>query len=503
VLTGQVRYTFRNFPLSSIHPQAQKAAEAAECAGEQGKYWEMHDTLFASQAEWSGQQDAVARFKALAADLKLDLSPFADCLDSGAYAARVASDQAEGLEAGVTGTPGFLINGVALSGAQSFAVFQENIEYYLAGGEPPTLEVSADSYRSLGRADAPVVVTEFSDYQCPACASVEQQIIPELIARYVDTGQVRFVYRQFPLSSIHPAAAKASEAAICAGKQGQYWPMHELLFARQGEWASSGGDPTSYLKGYAGQVGLDTLAFEQCLDSGEAAVVVKGDLLAGESLGVNATPYFFINDLPIRGGLPIDSLGRIIEYVAEGGSPPDILPRGADWHVRGNSQTARAISVAFVDYASPESAAHALEILPQLVATYVDSGQMLYVLHPWVEDRSSAGTQAAIAAECAGQQDRFWEMHDELFQEQETWATAAEPRTLFNDYALGLGLDATSFATCLDSDWARLRAQAGSVVGAMYGVPDAPVFLFNNGQGQMGSPTFEEFKTIIDSILGP
>jgi protein-disulfide isomerase len=151
--------------LYSIHPQAQKAAEAAECAGEQGKYWEMHALLFEGQESWSGSQDAVNTFKDLAGDLDLDQAQFDACLDDGTYADKVTADYQEGAAEGVSGTPAFRVNGIALSGAQPFEAFQQQIEYLLAGGEPPTLEVSADSYRSLGQADAPVVITEFSDFQ--------------------------------------------------------------------------------------------------------------------------------------------------------------------------------------------------------------------------------------------------------------------------------------------------------------------------------------------------
>ncbi len=165
VESGQVRYIFKNFPLYSIHPQAQKAAEAAECAGEQGQYWEMHDALFGSQEQWSGQQGAEQIFKDLAGDLDLDQAQFDACLDGGFYADAVAADYQAGIGEGVGSTPSFLINGALLTGAQPFDAFQRQVEYYLAGGEPPALEVGADSFRSLGQPDAPVVVTEFSDFQ--------------------------------------------------------------------------------------------------------------------------------------------------------------------------------------------------------------------------------------------------------------------------------------------------------------------------------------------------
>ncbi len=163
--TGKVKYVFRNFPLTSIHPQAQKAAEAAECAGEQGAYWEMHEALFFQQEQWSGQATAVQIFKSMAGELGLDQASFDACLDGGTYVQRVRQDQLEGTAAGVSGTPGFLVNGTLLSGAQPFSAFQQQIEYYLAGGVEPVLEVAADSYRSMGDADAPVIVTEFSDFQ--------------------------------------------------------------------------------------------------------------------------------------------------------------------------------------------------------------------------------------------------------------------------------------------------------------------------------------------------
>ena len=325
-------------------------------------------------------------------------------------------------------------------------------------------------------------------------------MIPELIEQYVDTGKARYVYREFPLTSSHPAAQKASEAAICAGKQGSYWEMNEHIFANVQEW-SQAADPTDSLKGYAAELGLDTADFDECLDSGEAATDVQADLMAGQVFGVDATPYFFINDLPIRGGLPIESLGPIIDYVAAGGTQPEIIPSGDDWHVRGDMNTATAVTLAFADYSNPESAQHAREVLPTLMEQYVDSGQMIYVLHPWSSGTDSPGAQAAIAAECAGEQGKYWEMHDLLFDEQDAWTRAEEPSSEFAGYSESLDMDSDRFEECLDSDWASVRAQSGNVLTALRGWPGAPLFLFNNGQGQPGSPSLEEFQTIIDSIV--
>jgi protein-disulfide isomerase len=125
----KVRFIYRDFPLSSIHPQAEKAAEAGQCAQEQGKFWELHDLMFENQ-------DAlmVDDLKGYAQEAGLDAATFNDCLDSGKTAQEIQRDYQDGQVAGVTGTPGFLVNGVLVVGAQPFSVFQQVIDQLLAAG---------------------------------------------------------------------------------------------------------------------------------------------------------------------------------------------------------------------------------------------------------------------------------------------------------------------------------------------------------------------------------
>jgi protein-disulfide isomerase len=502
IQTGQIRYEFRHFPLYSIHPQADLAAQAAECAGEQGSFWEMHDALFDAQQDWAGAATAGDTFKALAGNLDLDQAQFDACLDGEKYADQVQADFAEGSNAGVSGTPAFRINGTELSGAQPFSAFQKQIDYFLAGGEPPSLEVAADSYRSMGEAGAPVVITAFSDYQCPACAQVEATLMPELIARYVDTGQARFVFRQFPLTQIHPYAPQAAQAAVCAGEQGSYWEMHEKLFAGQSDWSGAAEVPLDIFEAYAREIGLEVATFVQCLASEGSALAVQADVMAGEMLGINATPTFLVNDLPLRGGASIGVMGQVIEYMAAGGVTPQIVPAEGSWRTLGDVQTARAAMLAFVDYASPESAEHALNVLPQLREQYIDPGTLIYVLHSWVESTDGLGTQAAVAAECAAEQDKAWEMHSLLFENQEEWMASGDLAATFEEYAASLGMDVEPFAACLDTGAARTRVQAGTVVGAMIGVPGAPVYVFSNGQSLDGSSGLDDFEAMINSMIG-
>jgi len=122
IKTGKVRFVYRDFPLS-FHNNAQKAAEAAECAGEQGKYYEMHNKLFEE-----GVLGGVTSFKKYAEDLGLNTAEFNSCLDTGKFEQEIQKDIQDGASAGVSGTPAFFINGREISGAQPFGVFQQIIE---------------------------------------------------------------------------------------------------------------------------------------------------------------------------------------------------------------------------------------------------------------------------------------------------------------------------------------------------------------------------------------
>jgi protein-disulfide isomerase len=175
--------------------------------------------------------------KKIAADLKLDTNKFNSCLDSGDKASAVSADLADGSTAGVGGTPSFFVNGRELFiGASPFAEFKKVIDEELNGTAPATVTrktVGVGNLPPRGNLNAPVTFIEFSDYECPFCSrfytDAEQQIMKE----YVNTGKVKFYYRDYPLTSIHPGAQKAAEAARCAGDQNKYWEYHDLVFTNQ------------------------------------------------------------------------------------------------------------------------------------------------------------------------------------------------------------------------------------------------------------------------------
>lgn len=128
----KVKFVYRDFPLD-FHEQALNASIAAECAKEQGKFWEMHDKIYAGQNKWSNNKNAAETFKIYASELNLGMRQFNDCSDSGKYANEVLKDLQDGIRVGVGGTPTFFINGIPVRGAQPFEVFRQIIEAELAG----------------------------------------------------------------------------------------------------------------------------------------------------------------------------------------------------------------------------------------------------------------------------------------------------------------------------------------------------------------------------------
>jgi protein-disulfide isomerase len=139
-----------------------------------------------------------------------------------------------------------------------------------------------------GRADARLTVVEFSDYQCPFCGRYVRDTLTHIDQDYVTTGKVKYVFRDFPLESIHKQAFKAHEAAYCAGEQGQYWPMHDRLFANQEALV------VSALVAHAAALELDADRFRQCLDSDRHAATIRKNLAEAQAAGVTATPTFLI-----------------------------------------------------------------------------------------------------------------------------------------------------------------------------------------------------------------
>jgi protein-disulfide isomerase len=160
---------------------------------------------------------------------------------------------------------------------------------------------------SMGPNDAPLTLVEYGDYQCPFCKAAHP--ILEEVRQLLGT-RLRFVFRNFPLSQIHPEAEHAAEAAEAAGAQGKFWPMHDLLFERQ--WALD----DEHLVEYAEQLGLDGRRVSAELEGGTYRSRVRDDFMSGVRSGVNGTPTFFINGTRHDGGHDLASLMEALEHAA-------------------------------------------------------------------------------------------------------------------------------------------------------------------------------------------
>ncbi|HVO21816.1 MAG TPA: thioredoxin domain-containing protein [Anaeromyxobacter sp.] len=176
------------------------------------------------------------------------------------------------------------------------------VEVLMPAYLPPKVAVDTQG-PAKGPKDAPIILVEFSDFQCPYCIRAEKTVV-DLLAAY--PGKIRLVYRDFPLP-IHPLAPKAAEASQCAQDQGKYWEMHDKLFAVDGKLE------VDNLKKYAREVGLDGDKFDKCLDSGDKAKVVAEHHKAGEDVGVTGTPAFFVNGRLISGAQPLDEFKKLVD----------------------------------------------------------------------------------------------------------------------------------------------------------------------------------------------
>jgi len=337
---GDVRLIFKHFPLAG-HAQASPAARAAWAAHQQGKFWEMHDKLFAN-AKQLGDADLTEYAK----QIGLDLTKFEADRKSPAASAAVDSDHTSGNKAGLSGTPYFLVNGHNYSGAlpahqwkQIFDYELKSVKSLLDGGTPraqvyaelmkdakatrggggsgqgtkarrpgepdpaKTYKVPVDARPQLGPDDALVTIVEFSDFECPFCSRVNASM-DEVKSTY--GKDVRVVFRQRPLS-FHASARPAAKAALAAHRQGKFWEMHDMMFSNQKALSKSD------LIGYAGALGLDTAMFELDMEAADIEQMIKDDEALAGKVGVNGTPAFFVNGRFLSGAQPFSEFARLID----------------------------------------------------------------------------------------------------------------------------------------------------------------------------------------------
>jgi protein-disulfide isomerase len=427
---------------------------------------------------------------------------------------------------------------------------------------------------SIGHRDAPVTVVAFIDYQCPYCARAHE-ILERVLEKYPE--KVRIVFKHNPLA-FHPDAELAAQAVLAAQDLGKFPEMHRKLLANQKEL------DRDKLVAYAGEVGLAPEEFQTALDSGTFADKVKADVALAEKIGVNATPYFFVNGREVRGAKPLDAFAKVIDEELAGPAAPtrwvdrvepptsktkqtqvepeDLLPAGSadamilrhisevhkelrslraevkqlrsamaqmarqqggqgeaafrasgvvptvsldDDPVRGRRDAKIGI-VAFSDYQCAYSRKAAINVLPLIQKAYVDTGKVQYIVRDYPHDYHTQAKGAAVAANCAGKQGRYWEMHDALFQRE-----GALSPSVFEDIASALKLDLAAFRNCLKdpAELEEIQKDMNDAESTGLGVRVTPTFYIGRVEGNQlvnayklsGVKTYEDFSRILEALL--
>jgi protein-disulfide isomerase len=211
---------------------------------------------------------------------------------------------------------GYVVWGYQPNGSQAQAAAQPSgaVEQAPATEAPKFVryDIPTQGFPSLGPADAPITIVEFSDYQCPFCRRWHQEVYEPLLAAY--PGQVRMVYRNLPLTSIHPDAMAAAQAALCAGEQDAYWPFHNKLFS------SDSLNKQTFLQ-YAKELSLNVEQFQTCITDEKYKDAIQADSDFAVNLGVRSTPTFFINGLAVVGAQPLEVFKQVIDKELAGEIP--------------------------------------------------------------------------------------------------------------------------------------------------------------------------------------
>ena len=188
----------------------------------------------------------------------------------------------------------------------------------------------ADRGRMKGADGAQVTLIEVSDFQCPYCRQFAETTYRQLDSAYIRTGKVKLVFINYPLPN-HLRAYASSEAAMCAGAQGKFWPMHDRLFATQREW-SDAPDAARRFDAYATELGLDMPAFRDCTANDRVAPIIVGDAMKASGAGINGTPAFIINGAKLlSGAIPFEQLRTELDAALAGpaAAPPAPAPAPA------------------------------------------------------------------------------------------------------------------------------------------------------------------------------
>ncbi|MCB9527313.1 MAG: thioredoxin domain-containing protein [Myxococcales bacterium] len=547
---GKVRIVFKHNPLS-FHADAPYAAKASLAAGKQGKFWEMHDKLFENQREIKPEN-----IEKYAQEIGLDMARFKADVDSPEIAKMIEEDQKLAEKVGARGTPNFLINGEQLSGAQPIDRFKAVIDKQLAEAEAAVkagtapdavyaamvkknfkapsqqpnaapaddsktvYKVPVGSSPMIGGKEPLVTIIEFSEFECPFCKRVGPTL-DELKKDYGDKIAVVFKHNPLPF---HKNADPAARAAIAAGMQGKFWEMHDKLFENQKALAAEN------LEQYAKDLGLDMAKWKADMESEAVKKQIAEDQALANTFGARGTPNFFINGRKLTGARPTASFKEIIDdeikkaeallakgtpraelYAAltkDGKTKADApaprprqqpaedktvynVPVDSDDAIKG-AKDALVTVIVFSEFQCP-FCNRVLPTLKQIEEKYGNDVRVVFKHNPLPFHKDAPyAAQAAIAA---GNQGKFWEMHDKLFANQKDLGQDA-----VLGYAQELGLDMGKFKADVESEAAKAAVKTDMDLANGIGARGTPNF-FINGRKLVGAQPFPNFEKLIDEEL--
>jgi len=314
-----LKWVFKSFPLA-FHLDSKLAHIALLAAGRQNSFWEMHDLIFAHQGSLSREE-----LRAMGQKLGLDMARFDADLVDPKLEAMIDGDMAEGARLEVDGTPTFFINGKPMIGSVPLVALRQAVDEEIRKrrGEQwaDAGAGTEDNFQParLGRRDAPVTVTWFSDVQSPSATSA-RMLVQKALAAYPEA--LRVVLKQVALD-FHPNAQLAHEASLAAGMQGKFWEMYDLVLS------NAKVVQRSELLHYAARLNLDVDRFAKDLDDHRLAATLEGDAEEAKAWAVTGSPVFFVNAKRFDGVPAFDifratieqELGSREQHAALGGGP--------------------------------------------------------------------------------------------------------------------------------------------------------------------------------------
>ena len=355
-----------------------------------------------------------------------------------------------------------------------------------------------------GPEDAKVTIIEFTDFQCPFCSRV-QPTLKKILEKYPQ--DVRKVFKQHPLT-FHKDAPLAAEASLAAGAQGKFWEMKEILFNNQKKLKEEN------LVEYAQNLGLDIEKFKADLRDHTYKEQVDRESKQAVTLGATGTPAFFVNGRYLSGAKPLDAFVKVIDEELSGKKVPFkwgknvkdgkkkkqgkkedpnkiyTVPVGKSPYK--GPKDAPVTVVMFQDFQCPFSN-RSQATIKQLIETYPNQIKLAFKNYPLPFHKDAPlASEAALAA---GEQGKFWEMHDKIFANQKKLKIDN-----LKSYAQELNLDMNKFNEDLENHQFKKVVDGDVKIAKSLGVRGTPTF-FINGKKLVGAKPFTEFKKVIDPLI--